>query len=169
MATTGIRSLSQALEIYPSLSVLENIFVGQEISRGWSPIRTMDWAKMEHASKVLLQRVDASQINPRRIISQLSGGQQKAVVLARLLATQAKVLVFDEPATSLGVRQKLRLLDILKTEADNGRSIVFISHDIEDVLAICTRVVVLRKGQTITDLERASTTREALSSHMALA
>jgi ABC-type sugar transport system ATPase subunit len=165
----GIRNLPQAPEIYPSLSVLENIFAGQEISRGLLVFRTMDWAKMERASKALLERVDASQIDPHSIVARLSGGQQKAVVLARLLATQSKVLVFDEPAASLGVRQRVRLLDILKAEAGEGRSIVFISHDIEDVLAICSRVVILRKGRTVATLDRANADRESLSSHMALA
>jgi ABC-type sugar transport system ATPase subunit len=165
----GIRNLPQSLEIYPSLSVLENIFVGQEITRGWAFARRMDWAKMELRCKALLQRVGADHLDPRHMVSQLSGGQQKAVVIARLLATQATVLVFDEPAASLGVKQKLQLLDLFKTEALNGRSIVFITHDIEDVLAICTRVVVLRKGQTITDMERATTSRETLAMQMAMA
>lgn len=165
----GIRSLPQHLEIYPAMSVLENIFIGQEISRGCPFFHMMDWAKMEHISRSLLERVDASQIDPRSTVAKLSGGQQKAVVLARLLATPSKVLVFDEPAAALGVRQRLRLLDILKAEACAGRSIVFISHDIEDVLAICTRVVILRRGRAVTDLDRANTNRESLSSYMALA
>jgi ABC-type sugar transport system ATPase subunit len=165
----GIRNLPQSLEIYPTLTVLENIFVGQELTRGWSFVRCMDWKKMEATAGELLQRVDADHIPPRRIVTQLSGGQQKAVVLARLLATRAKILVFDEPTASLGARQKIRLLELLRSEAQNGRSIVFISHDVEDVLEICTRIVVLRKGQTVNELDRSHTTKETLSSQMALA
>src|ERR1017187_616678 len=97
----GVRMLPQHLELYPTMSILENIFVGQEITRSFPFPGMMAWAKMKDAAKALLNRVGADSIDPRSTVSRLSGGQQKAVALARLLATKAKVLVFDEPMASL--------------------------------------------------------------------
>lgn len=164
----GIRILPQHLELYPSLNILENIFLGQEMTRGFGFARLMAWRKMSSAAKGLLHRVDANSIDPRGAVSSLSGGQQKAVMLARLLAGKANVLVFDEPMASLGVPQKIRLLEIFKAEAADGRTIVFVSHDVEDVLSVCSRVVVLRKGRIATDIPRNQTNREALAVEMSL-
>ncbi len=164
----GVRILPQQLELYPSMSILENIFIGQEMTRSFPFLRMMAWAKMREAAKTLLSRVGADSIDPRAVVSRLSGGQQKAVVLARLLARKADVLVFDEPMASLGIRQKARLLEIFASEAADGRSIVFVSHDVEDVLSVCNRVVVLRKGRKTTDIPRNRTDPETLSLEMSL-
>jgi len=161
-----IRSLPQSLELYPSLSVLENIFVGQELAFGKSFVRTMNWTKMAAAASTLLSQVDANHINPRTVVARLSGGQQKAVALARLFAVEARILLFDEPVASLGQQQKTRLLEIMTAEATNGRSIVFISHDIDDLLAVCSRVVVLANGVITKDAALDPTTREELSCQM---
>ncbi len=164
----GIRILPQHLELYPSMSILENVFIGQEIIRTFPLVRLMAWAKMREATKTLLARVGADSIDPRTAVSRLSGGQQKAVVLARLLARKANVLIFDEPMASLGVRQKTRLLEIFASEAADGRSIIFVSHDIEDVLSICSRVIVLRKGRKAVDIPRSRTDPKTLSVEMSL-
>jgi ABC-type sugar transport system ATPase subunit len=165
----GIRKLPQSLEVYPALNVLENIFIGQEIAVGFSPFQVMNWREMEKRSRQLLEHLGAEQISPRSIVSHLSGGQQKSVVLARLMATQASVLVFDEPAASLGVTQKKRLLELLRAEAKLGRSIILISHDIDDILAACDRVVVIRKGVTVKSEFVTDVDQDTLSKQMAIA
>jgi ABC-type sugar transport system ATPase subunit len=138
---SGVRILPQHLELYPSMSILENIFIGQEMTRSFPLLRLMAWARMREVAKTLLSRVGADDsIEPRAAVSRLSGGQQKAVILARLLARKANVLVFDESMASLGISQKTRLLEIFASEAADGRSIVFVSHDIQDVLSVCSRV-----------------------------
>lgn len=162
----GVRMLPQSLEMYISLSVLENIFLGQEIKRKLPLLPLMAWKRMEELARILLNRVDAGQIDPWSIVGHLSGGQQKAVALARLLAGQAEVLVFDEPAASLGVRQQTRLFDIMSSEAASGRAVIFISHEIEDILSVCNRVVVLRKGRIVKDSPSKSTDRQVLALQM---
>lgn len=159
----GIRMLPQSLEIYPSLSVLENIFIGQELTRKIRLPRLMAWARMEEKAKTLLKRVEANGIHPHHNAGELSGGQKKAIVLARLLATEAEVLVFDEPMASLGVKQKNRLLEIFRSESSKGRSIVFITHDIDNVLSICDRVALLSKGQVAREVNRDEINQQELS------
>jgi ABC-type sugar transport system ATPase subunit len=159
----GIRMLPQSLEIYPSLSVLENIFIGQELTRKLRVPRLMAWARMEETAKTLLKRVEANTIDPHHNAGELSGGQKKAIVLARLLATEAEVLVFDEPMASLGVKQKNRLLEIFRSESSKGRSIVFITHDIDNVLSICDRVALLSKGQVAREVNRDEINQQELS------
>ena len=160
----GIRMLPQNLEIYESLSVLENIFIGQEITRNiWFP-RLVAWKKMEKTAEKLLEKVDANTVSPSAMIENLSGGQKKVVLLARLLAMEAKLLIFDEPMASLGIKQKQKLFKIFKSEAKKGCAIVFISHNIEDVIKNCDRVVVLRHGKIIKDMLCEQTDLQEVSS-----
>lgn len=162
----GIRMLPQTLEIYPSLNVLENIFIGQEIGRGVSMVPMMAWRTMDALAVRLLDRVGASGVAPMGSIEALSGGQKKAVALSRLLAREAAMLVFDEPMAALGLHQKERLLEIFKAEAGRGCGIVFISHDIDDVLRICDRVVVLADGVVVKDVPRDQTDKAAITAEM---
>lgn len=150
----GIKMLPQFLELYPSLSVVENIFIGQEIVRRWRFPRIMDWQRMACEARALLRNVHAQPIAIQASAGNLSGGQQKAIALARLLAGRSRVLVFDEPMASLGVSQKTRLLEIFAEEAARGCSIVLISHDLDDILSVCNRIVVVRRGRIVADLPR---------------
>ena len=159
----GVRLLPQFLQIYPSLNVLENIFIGQEITRRFPFPKLMAWRQMAQTARDLLNRVGADRLDPRSLASVLSGGQQKAVALARLLVKPADLLIFDESTDSLGIRQKNRLLEVMKTEAKGGKSVVFISHDVEDILAVCDRVVVLRKGRLVSDQRSESLNSESLA------
>jgi len=164
----GIRLLPQSQQIYPSLTVLENIFLGQEMTRTLAFPKLMAWRRMEAAAQELLQRVGPDQLDSRTPTSALSGGQQKAVALARLLARPGDLLIFDEPTASLGVRQNNRLLEVMKSEAGKGRALVFISHDVEDVLAVCDRVVGLRRGKVVSDQRREELDAQSLAAQMSV-
>jgi ABC-type sugar transport system ATPase subunit len=165
----GVRLLPQVLDVYPPLNVLENIFVGQEITKGPRPFKMMAWSSMKAKAKALLDSVGAGTIDASRPIAELSGGQQKAVALARLLASDGQILVFDEPTTALGVEQKTLLLDVMRTQAKAGRAIIFISHDIDDLLAVCHRIVGLRNGRIDMDLRRQDIDRATLVLQMSAA
>ena len=164
----GVRLLPQQIELYPSLSILENIFLGQELTRKLGFPRLMDWKQMEVAARALLARVAVDSIDPNGNVSHLSGGQQKAVILARLLAGKAKVLVFDEPMKSLGGPQQTSLLNIFKIEAASGRSIIFVSHDLEDVFSVCSRIILLREGRIIQDVPIGSADQKSLSKELGI-
>lgn len=160
----GIRMLPQNVELYKSLNVLENIFIGQELTVHFGFLRLMAWKKMEKTARSLLKKVDAENVSPFAMIGNLSGGQQKAVLLARLLATDTKLLIFDEPMASLGIKQKLTLLKIIKSESEKGCSIVFISHNIAEVIENCDRVIVLQHGKIKKDVLCRNTDLQEVSS-----
>jgi ABC-type sugar transport system ATPase subunit len=164
----GVRLLPQFLQIYPSLNVLENIFIGQEIKRSFTFPKLMAWQQMETSARALLYQVGADGFGPKSMAFTLSGGQQKAVALARLLVKPADILIFDESTDSLGIQQKKVLLEVMKTEASRGRAVVFISHDIEDVMAICDRVIGLRLGKLVSDRTRDSLDSESLAMQMGI-
>jgi ABC-type sugar transport system ATPase subunit len=164
----GIRMLPQAPELYSSLSVIENVFIGQEVVRNFPLLRIMAWKKMHAATVGLLQQVGAEGIGPKAIAGQLSGGQKQSVALARMLVSNGQLLIFDEPCASLGVSQRARLLDLMRSQCDNGRAVVLISHDVDDVLAIAHRIVVLRKGRLVSDVARDEVDRYGLSLQMAM-
>lgn len=151
---SGIRMLPQFLELYDSLSIVENIFIGQEITRRWQYPKIMAWGRMRIAAAMLLDKVQAMPLPPHSLAGGLSGGQKKAVALARLLVGPSKVLIFDEPMASLGVNQKSQLIRLFADEAARGCSVVFISHDVDDLLAVSDRIVVLRAGRVSRDLVR---------------
>lgn len=149
----GVRALSQSTEIYPHLSVLENIFIGQEIVKGPSWMPLMNWSCMKERAGRLLERVGSDARLISRKVKDLSGGQQKAVALARVLAYPAKVLIFDEPDAALGIHQKSRLINIMREEAAAGCAVIFISHDLKDVFTVCTRIFLLINGKAGIDID----------------
>lgn len=164
----GVRLLPQFLQIYPSLNVLENIFTGQEINRSFPFPKLMAWQKMETSARNLLYQIGADGFGPKSLASTLSGGQQKAVALARLLVKSADLLIFDESTDSLGIKQKNTLLELMKSEASSGKAVVFISHDTEDVMAVCERVIVLRQGKLVSDQKRDALDSESLAALMGI-
>jgi ABC-type sugar transport system ATPase subunit len=164
----GVRLLPQFLQIYPSLNVLENIFTGQEIKRSFPFPKLMAWQQMEIFARDLLGQIGADGFGPKSLALTLSGGQQKAVALARLLVKPADILIFDESTDSLGIKQKNTLLEVMKAEASSGKAVVFISHDTEDVMAVCDRVIVLRRGKLVSDQKRDALDSESLAALMGI-
>lgn len=160
----GVRMLPQATELYPGLSVLENIFIGQERRRFGT---MMSWRRMADEARTLLDEVGAHAVDPLKSGGDMSGGQKKAVALARLLARPAAVLVFDEPLTALGVDQRALVVRIMSEKAASGCAVVFITHDVDDVLLHCDRVVALRLGRVVIDSPCNAISRTELEGAMA--
>jgi simple sugar transport system ATP-binding protein len=82
-------------------------------------------------------------------VTDLSGGQQQAVAIARALAFDAKVIIMDEPTASLSVKAIPPLLELMTQFRDQGKSMIFITHRIQDIFSTCDRVMVLRRGHSV--------------------
>lgn len=141
----GIALCAQELSLVPDLSVTENILLHTASSR-WQRIRRKSANALASA---LLQRVGLEHISPDTRVSKLSLAEKQLVEIAKTLATDAKLLVLDEPTSALTGPQSDRLHALLRELANAGVSVIYISHRLRDVLTVCDQISVLRDGKVI--------------------
>lgn len=151
----GIAVVHQELNLCPNLTVAENVFLGMENFRGNknSFLKVVDMKGLEKATESLLKRIGA-RFSPDSLVSSLSTAQQQMVEICKALARDPKMILMDEPTSSLSVAEIERLMEIIKELKEQGISIVFVSHRIEEVIEICDRVIVLRDGKRVGTLEK---------------
>ena len=139
----GIAMIYQELSLAPDLTVAENILLGME------PVRfgLLDREAMRAAAAKALADLGRPEITPDRLVGGLSVAEQQLVEIARAIAVGSRVLVLDEPTSTLGRADVERLFALIARLKANGHSIVYISHFIEEVREVCDRIVVLRDGR----------------------
>jgi ABC-type sugar transport system ATPase subunit len=140
----GIGFIHQELALCPSMSVAENIF----ISRFPTKTGVINKKYIEEESKKVLARLGCS-INVRKTIRDLSAGDRQLVEIARALISNAQILIFDEPTSSLAIKEKEQFFDVLRSLKKENKVIIYITHFLEETFAICDRVQVLRNGETV--------------------
>lgn len=146
----GIEVVYQDLALSPNLNAIENIFLGHEtrlFPSLWSPLR---FSKMRHRSEELLKRLQ-SDSNISEKISSFSGGQRQAVAIARALRDDARMIIMDEPLAAISIRQVQEVLNLITSLKDDGQGVLLVSHRLDDIFKVCDRVVVLRRGEKISD------------------
>ena len=142
----GVAMIYQELTLAPHLSVLENIWLGRE-KRG--RFGRMDRKAMRPAVEAALERLEHPDIRPETLVSALSTGARQLVEVARALVGEAKVLVMDEPTSSLSRKDTERLFQVVQRLREDGVSVIYISHFLEEVEEIADRFTVLRDGETV--------------------
>jgi ribose transport system ATP-binding protein len=141
----GIGMVHQELAVVPGLSVAESVHLGtQPVGR----FGLVDWRAMRHGAAEHLGNLGID-LDPRTLMGALPLGLQQLVEVARVLYSGARIIILDEPTSALAPPEVERLFGLLRRLRDVGRSIVFISHFLDDVLAICDRVTVFRNGQAV--------------------
>ncbi len=141
----GISVIYQELNLVPDLSVAKNIFLGREpVLAG--VMKRVDWAKVERESQAIMERLDV-RIDVNAPIRSLSVADQQMVEIARALAFDCKILVMDEPTSSLSGHEIEELFKAVKLLREQGVGIIYISHRLEEVHEIGDRVTVLRDGE----------------------
>ena len=144
----GISTVYQEVNLCTNLSVAENIFAGRYprhgALRGWS----IDWARMQQEATALLQRLNLD-IDVTQPLSSFSVAVQQMVAIARGLSISAQVLILDEPTSSLDDDEVERLFVVLRQLRDQGMAIVFITHFLGQMYALCDRITVLRNGELV--------------------
>ena len=138
----GIATVFQDLALCENLDVVANIFLGRETD----PWR-LDEVGMEVRAWTLLNELSARIPSVREPVASLSGGQRQTVAIARSLLLQPKLIMLDEPTAALGVAQTAEVLNLIERVRDRGLGVIIISHNMEDVLAVADRIVVLRLGR----------------------
>ena len=141
----GIAVIYQEPTLFPDLSVAENVFIGRQPLRSG---RRIDYRAMESEVDRIFDRLGV-QMDPDRIARGLSIAEQQLVEIAKALSSEAKVLIMDEPTAALSPVEVERLFRITETLRADGAAVLFISHRLEEVFALCQRVTILRDGKLV--------------------
>lgn len=140
----GIACVYQELNIEKLLSVTDNIFINKWIRKG--PL--LDYAAMHAQAKAVMKRL-GQEIDPQKPAGAFGMGVQQMIEIAKALLIGAKMIIMDEPTSSLGEKEVEQLMTICRSLRDQGISIVFVSHKLEELFELCDRVTVMRDGEHI--------------------
>ncbi|MEI8698954.1 MAG: ATP-binding cassette domain-containing protein [Mesorhizobium sp.] len=143
----GIETIYQDLALADNLSIGANIFLGREPMRkafGFLPV--LDRKAMAVAAKQTMGRLDFHVSRLDAPVSNFSGGQRQAVAIGRAVYWDAQILIMDEPTAALGVPEQRKVISLIHQLKAQGRGVIFISHNLQDIFAVSDRIVVLRRG-----------------------
>jgi simple sugar transport system ATP-binding protein len=163
----GIATVYQDLATIPLMSVWRNFFLGNEITKGWGPLRRLDVKKMKDISKEQLLEMGIDLRDTGQQIGTLSGGERQAVAIARAIYFGAKVLILDEPTSALGVRQSGIVLKYVLAAKDRGVSVVFITHNPHHAYLVGDFFYLLNRGKLANEFEREKVELDELTKAMA--
>jgi ribose transport system ATP-binding protein len=156
----GIALIHQELMLAPNLDLAGNVFLGNEDLR-LGLLSSLRRGSMRAAAAELLRRVGLHH-PPEIPLSSLTVGEMQMVEIAKALALRARLIVMDEPTSSLTAAESEKLFQIVRQLRSEGIAIVYISHRMEEVLDLADRITVLRDGKHVGDLERAEATHEKI-------
>jgi ribose transport system ATP-binding protein len=140
----GIGMVHQELSIVPDLTVAENVYLGKQLTRGG----IVDWRGMVAGAREQLASLGID-VDPRMRMGALAIGLQQLIELARVLFSGARIVILDEPTSALSPPEVERLFEVVRKVRASGRSVVFISHFLDDILAISDTVTVFRNGARV--------------------
>jgi ribose transport system ATP-binding protein len=144
----GIAFIHQELNLFTNLSIAENIFINDFPVRRVGPFSAIDRATLRQRTRQLLDRVNLS-LAPETLVERLSPGERQLVEIARALQFDARIMIFDEPTTSLTNRETEILFELIKRLQAEGTTIIYISHILADVIDLADEVAVLRDGELV--------------------
>jgi ABC-type sugar transport system ATPase subunit len=156
----GIETVYQDFSLAPQMDIVSNLFLGREIRRrGWlGRIGILDRPTMRTQAKASMRSIGITTLQSiRQPVETLSGGQRQALAIARAGIWGTRLLIMDEPIAALGVRQTAIVERLIRDAKGRGLSIIVISHNIPEMLGLCDRVVVMRAGRVVAELEAKST------------
>ena len=149
----GIQTVYQDLALCENLDVTANLFLGHEqTADGWArclppPLRPLRGLDMEEQSRHAVAKLNVRTLTSVRAkVGVLSGGQRQAVAIARAVHAESTVVLLDEPTAALGVAQTAQVLDVVRQLRENDHAVIYVSHNLRDVFAVCDRITVLRHG-----------------------
>lgn len=144
----GISTVYQEINLCPNLSVAENIFVGKQ------PMKSgrIDWKKMNRRADEILRRLNIS-VDVTQVLSSYSIAVQQMVAIARVLDDNSKILILDEPTSSLDEKEVELLFKVIKSLRESGLAILFITHFIDQTYQISDRITILKNGTFVGEYE----------------
>jgi len=158
----GIAVVHQEPRLFPDLSVAENVFIGHAPS---GALGSIDWRGMRRAAQALFAELDV-QFDVGAPVRGLSMADQQLIEIAKALSVEASVLILDEPTASLSAHEVERLFTIVRRLRDRGVAILFVSHRLDEVFALCDRATVFRDGRHVITAPTSGLTTADLIRHM---
>ena len=159
---SGIETVYQDLALCDNLTAAENVFLGRELTKRIAGLRVVDRRAMQSAAQRLFDELQ-SDTRADLKVRRMSGGQRQAVAIARAIQSQAKLVLLDEPTAAISVRQVAQVLNVIQRLKAQGVAVILISHRMPDIFEVCERVVVLRRGEKVSDKPISSTSPEELT------
>lgn len=153
----GISVIYQELNLFPEMMVYENIFFGKEIKKGLS----IDVNAMIEETKKVFERLGLN-VNPRAIVKNLSIAEQQMTEIARAVTNDVKLIVMDEPSATLTTKELEQLFKLIHKLKEEGSSIIYISHRMEEIFMLADRATIMRDGKYIATKNVSETSREEL-------
>jgi simple sugar transport system ATP-binding protein len=148
----GIEMIYQDLALCGDLDVSANVFLGRELRARMGPFKVLDRRRMRREAARVLAEL-GSGIDPNRIVDSLSGGERQLVAVARALQFEPRLFLMDEPTAALSAEKIHVLLNLVQQLKKRGVAILLISHRFTDILHVCERVIVLRQGTVVGEVE----------------
>jgi D-xylose transport system ATP-binding protein len=144
----GIATVYQDLALCDNLDIVQNMFLGREETK----YQMLSEIKMELATKQTLKDLSVTTVKSvRQLVGSLSGGQRQAVAVARAVMRDSKLVIMDEPTAALGVTQTKLVLELIRTLATSGVSVLVISHNLLDVFGVADRIAVMYLGTIVSE------------------
>lgn len=157
----GIACVYQELNIVKDLSVTDNLFIGNYVKKG----ALLDYGYMNKRSAEILGSMNQD-VNPNTLCGELGMGVQQMVEIGKSILLDAKVLILDEPTSSLGEKETEELFRIVNMLKEKGLAIVFVSHKLEEIFELCDVVTVMRDGEKVVTKKTTELTKDDLVAYM---
>ena len=152
----GIETVYQDLALFDNLTPAENFYCGREISGpSWLPrgLQFLNTRDMEKGAEQVIERLKVNLPRGRVTVALMSGGQRQAIAVARATVFARKVVILDEPTAALGLRESRKVLDLVQQLKAEGNAVILITHNMEHVIELADRAVVLRQGKKVGELK----------------
>ena len=158
----GIQVIYQDFSLFPNLTVAENIAFNHQLSHGR---KLVSWGRVRRIAREALDRVGV-RIDLDRTVETLPVADKQLVAISRALLHDARLIVMDEPTTALTEREVRSLLDIIRKLQKDGVAVLFVSHKLKEIFAVCEKIVVLRNGRKVADGPARDFDLRSLTYHM---
>ena len=162
----GVATIHQDLAVAPRMAIFQNVFMGAELTKSFLGVRYLDKKTMRRDSLDYMSQLNKSITDMNIKVEDLSGGQRQAVAICRALRWNADIVILDEPTAALGVRETEQVLELIRSLKTAGKTVILISHAMQDVVAVADRVSILRNGRNQIDLDIADLTADRLSHYI---
>jgi ABC-type sugar transport system ATPase subunit len=151
----GIETVYQDLALFDNLTPAQNFYCGREIAfPSWLPrgLRFLDASAMDRDAAAVIDRLKVNLPRRDAPVALMSGGQRQAIAVARAAVFARKVVILDEPTAALGLREARKVLDLIAQLRAEGNAVILITHNMEHVIELADRAVVLRQGRKVGEL-----------------